>query len=107
MEWIFKYWIEALFGAVLAALGIAYRSMLARMRAEKAERDAMREGIKALLRDRILQCYDAYAARGEWPVYARDSAATLYHAYTALGGNGTVKQLMDQLNKLPTERRAA
>ena len=58
VDFIAKYWLEVLFGAALAALSAAYHALSKRIR----EQDAIRLGIVALLRDRIIGFYNHYWA---------------------------------------------
>lgn len=53
----------------------------------------MEEGIKCLLRQNIIDTYNKYDARGEMPIYAKESANAMYDAYHALGGNGIITDL--------------
>ena len=101
VDFIAKYWLEVLFGAALAALSAAYHALSKRIR----EQDAIRLGIVALLRDRIIGFYNHYWELGFCPIYARDNLLSMYKQYHKLGGNGTVTQLVEELQKLPTEKR--
>ena len=100
-----RYWAEVVFAGAVSALGVGYRHLIRRAKEQKAEQDAIRRGIQALLRDRIIQAYNHYTEKGNCPIYARDNIGTLYKDYQALGGNGTVAKLVEDLEKLPTERR--
>lgn len=117
MEWIAEYWLEALFGLVLAGLSAGYKNLAAKFRkareAEAAaiakqqeESAAVKGGMRAILRDRIIQAYNHYVhEKGSCPIFARDSTQAMYEAYHALGGNGMVDDLMEDLLDLPTEKR--
>lgn len=67
--------------------------------------DAVRLGVQALLRDRLIWAHDHYMARGEYPIYARENVEEMYKRYHALGGNGTVTNLVREMDGLPTETR--
>lgn len=117
MERIAQYWLEAVFGLMLAALSAGYRSLAAKFRQaraaeaaaiakQKEENAAVKGGMCALLRDRIIQAYNYYVHdKGCCPIYARDSTQAMYEAYHALGGNGMVDDLMEDLLALPTEAK--
>ena len=49
MDWIAKYWLEAVFGAVCAALGVAYKRLAKRVRTQREESRAIKEGLLAIL----------------------------------------------------------
>lgn len=101
IEFITHYWLEILFSAILAGFGAAYRVLSKKVR----EQDVIKQGIVALLRDRIIQTYNHYTDKGFCPIYALDNIHSLYEQYHHLGGNGTVTHLMEEIEKFPTERR--
>lgn len=85
---------------IIAGAVISY--MFALYRAKKRENDALRAGVQALLRDRIIQAYNHYVCEKEWiPIYAKESIDACYKSYEALGDNGVIDSLMEQLNELP------
>ncbi len=100
-EWVFRYWVEALFGLISLGLTIAYRRIACKVR----EQDAIKLGIQALLRDRIIQSYNHYQEKEFCPIYALENITALYTQYHALGGNGTVTELVERLKDLPSEIR--
>ena len=70
-------------------------------RAKKKENDALKAGVQALLRDRIIQAYNHYVQDKGWiPIYAKESIDACYKSYEALGDNGVIDNLMEQINEL-------
>ena len=87
--------INIIAGAVISYIFALYR-------AKKRENDALRAGVQALLRDRIIQAYNHYVCEKGWvPIYAKESIDACYKSYEALGDNGVIDSLMEQLNELP------
>lgn len=87
--------INIIAGAVISYIFALYR-------AKKRENDALRAGVQALLRDRIIQAYNYYVCEKGWvPIYAKESIDACYKSYEALGDNGVIDSLMEQLNELP------
>lgn len=85
---------------IIAGAVISY--MFALYRAKKRENDALRAGVQALLRDRIIQAYNHYVCEKGWiPIYAKESIDACYKSYEALGDNGVIDSLMERLNELP------
>lgn len=85
---------------IIAGAVISY--MFALYRVKKRENDALRTGVQALLRDRIIQAYNHYVCEKGWiPIYAKESIDACYKSYEALGDNGVIDSLMEQLNELP------
>ena len=97
MEWAAKYWAEAGFALALAAVTAWIKLTI-------SQQNAIKRGLKALLRDRIIQAYNDCAERGYCPIFAREGAEALYKEYKALGGNGTLAHLVTGLHALPTEK---
>lgn len=64
---------------------------------------ALFSGVRALLRDRIIQAYNHYHDKGFCPIYARENISTMLKAYTLLRGNGPIPGLVEALFELPTE----
>ena len=59
------------------------------------------KGLQALLRDRIIQAYNHYVQDRGWiPIYAKESIDACYKSYEALGDNGVIDNLMQQINEL-------
>lgn len=101
-EMIIAYWIEVVFGLILAAFASVYKINQTHFKKKLEEQDAIRLGVQALLRDRIIQSYNHYNDEQCVPIYARENLEHLYKQYKNLGGNGTITNLMEKLNDLPT-----
>jgi len=101
-EWIAKYWLEWLFGLVVTVIGIVIRKINIRVKETSAKNDAIELGIQALLRAQLVDDYNHYMAKGEFPIYARESFNQVYKQYKKLGGNGVMTDLHDKLIELPT-----
>ncbi|WP_304283245.1 hypothetical protein [Phascolarctobacterium succinatutens] len=86
--------INIIAGAVISYLFALYR-------AKKKENNALKAGLQALLRDRIIQAYNHYVQDKGWiPIYAKESIDACYRSYEALGDNGVIDNLMEQINEL-------
>lgn len=86
--------INIIAGAIISYLFALYRQ-------KKKENDALKAGLQALLRDRIIQAYNHYVQDKGWiPIYAKESIDACYRSYEALGDNGVIDNLMEQINEL-------
>ena len=86
--------INVVFGGVITLLITMYRQ-------KKKQNDALKAGLQALLRDRIIQAYNHYVQDKGWiPIYAKESIESCYKSYEALGDNGVIDNLMQQINEL-------
>lgn len=104
-EWLIKYWLEVLFGITTSVIIAGYKRLSRKVTDKFKEQDAIKSGIQALLRNSIIQSYNHYYEKGCCPIYALENVNALYTQYHALGGNGTVTELMERLKDLPTERK--
>ena len=59
LEFIVKYWLEFFFSGVLALLGAGYRKLNSKLK----EQEKMKEGILAILHDRLYQACRFYIQR--------------------------------------------
>lgn len=87
--------INIIAGAVISYIFALYHT-------KKKENDALKAGLQALLRDRIIQAYNHYCDDKKWiPIYALESINACFRSYEALGENGVINGLIEQLNDLP------
>ncbi|MGM9562121.1 MAG: hypothetical protein ACI3WT_07755 [Phascolarctobacterium sp.] len=97
-----EIFLDKFLGQIFNALAGAIITLLWTMlRAKKRENDALKEGMQALLRDRIIQAYNHYSDKGWIPIYAMESIEACYKSYEELGENGVIDNLMRQLRELP------
>ena len=100
-EWISRYWVEWLFGIVIAGMTWAIKRLSTRIKKEQAENKALRDGMKSLLRINLERECER-CQRDEWcgPV-KRSTIVDMYASYTGLGGNGGITSLVEQTLALP------
>lgn len=126
IEWIIQYWAQALFGGGIFTLLLAlikkqheqlkksfkgYHSLqegVSLLLEEREvvnikleEHDLLKASLRALLKDRIIQSYNHYTDKGYIPIYAHENIHNLYAQYENLGGNGTICNLINSIDKLP------
>ena len=115
-EWVVKYWVEWVFGLIIAGLGWAVKHLAGKVKAERAAREALEQqqkqeteaiknGMQSLLRRQILEDFKRVSADGYCGATMRDTIFAMFEAYTALGGNGTVKDAVAEVRELPMNRR--
>ena len=94
IEQMISHVLNLILGGVVSYIFALYRQ-------KKKENDALKAGLQALLRDRIIQAYNHYVQDKGWiPIYAKESIDACYKSYEALGNNGVIDNLMQQLNEL-------
>ena len=53
----------------------------------------------------LIEYHDKYVALGEIPSYAYDNFVEMYNAYHALGGNGMVTKMYDEIQALHLQKK--
>lgn len=70
------------------------------LKEQKKDRDANAKGTMLLLRVQLIEYHDKYVEEGEIPSYAYDNFDEMYKAYHALGGNGMVTKMYNEIQEL-------
>lgn len=99
IEFFIKYWLEVLFGFLLTIGGVIMKNFDAKLKRFQATEN----GVQALLRNSIIQTYNASMANKCLRIYERENVQHMFEEYTKLGGNGVIKGLVDKMYQLPTE----
>lgn len=100
MEEIFKIVISYI---IPTALGGILGFVSTRLKKNKKKEQAIEQGVQALLRNELVRRYREYEAKGEMSILDKENMEAMFIQYQNLGGNGTVKHLMDDLLELPTK----
>ena len=103
-EWITKYWVEWVFGLIIAVITFVVKKLFTRIKQEQEQNQAMRDGMKSLLMRQIQQDCESAVAEGFCPVETKKVIDTMYNAYHALGGNGVITGLRNSVIDLPTQK---
>lgn len=88
--------IPTAIGAILGFLGT-------KLKKNKNKDKAIEEAVQALLRNELIRRYREYKTKGEMTILDRENIEAMFKQYKNLGGNGTVKELMDELLEVPTK----
>lgn len=103
LDFIIRYWLQVVFGIIVSILSFIIKSIRTKVNSHSSQQDALKLGVQAMLRDRIISAYNEYEKLGYCPIYARENLQELTTQYFNLGGNGVVHDLVDKISKLPTE----
>lgn len=96
VQMIVAYLVPTVLGAIIGFFST-------KLKRNKKKDKAIEEGVQALLRNELIRGYREYEIKGELSILDRENIEEMFVQYQNLGGNGTVKQLMDELLKLPTK----
>lgn len=61
---------------------------------------ALCDGVLSLLRIQLIEYHDKYMTKNTIPLYIFENWDEMYKAYNALGGNGTVRRMNDDINMI-------
>lgn len=98
-EFIIRYWLEFVFSGCLFILGYISRLIFAKVK----RLSLVEQGLQALLRDRIMQSCSNCINQKCCSIYTLENISSMYEQYHALGGNGSVTKLVNEIKKLPTD----
>ena len=97
---VISYLIPTVLGGVIGWLTTKVKKA---KNAEEIKQTALEEGVKALLRNELVRRYREYEVKGTLSILDKENIEDMFKQYQNLGGNGTVKQLMEELMHLPTK----
>lgn len=114
MEYIFT----GLVSLAVAMLAFVLQSVLkenSRLKKEKEKADqekkeakqnevcALKEGVLCLLRVKLIEYHAKYTKLGYISSHGLENWLLMYKAYKALGGNGMIDHMKEEIEKLPIE----
>lgn len=100
-EFILKHIGELIFTGISGVLAAAYRSLSKRIKAQEEERKAVKEGLLAIMHDRLYHSCTFYIKQGSIDTGGLKNLEYLYKSYHALGGNGTGTELYNRAKAMP------
>lgn len=89
--------------SVPAAIMAVYKMMIRQIKDVRAQNDAIKLGLQALLRAQLIADYNKWSEKGYAPIYARENFENCWRQYHALGANGVMDDIHERFRDLPTE----
>jgi len=99
-EFICTYWLEVIFSLVISGLSFALSLVVASVKKKSKEQDAVKEGVVAILHDRLFQSGMYFINKGEIGLSELRNIERMYEAYHNLGGNGTGTEVYERVREL-------
>lgn len=96
LESVIVYIITTIIGAILGFIAAKFKK-------NKKKDLAIEQGVQALLRNEIIRRYREFESKGEISILDKENLEEMFEQYKKLGGNGTVKKMMDDLLDLKTK----
>lgn len=100
---ILSYLIPTTIGAILGIISTKLKKNKQIDEEKEKKEKAIEEGLQALLRNELVRRYREYETKGELTILDKENIEAMFKQYEILGGNGTVKHLMEELLNLPTK----
>lgn len=75
------------------------------LKRQKKDRDANSKGTMLLLRVQLIEYHDKYMKQGSIPSYAYENFMEMYSAYHALGGNGMITKMHEEIHELHLNKK--
>lgn len=92
---------EVLLQTYLTILPAITGYMVYLLKRQKKDRDANSKGTMLLLRVQLIDYHAAWTLKGYITRYGMDNFIEMYNAYHALGGNGMITHLKEDIENLP------
>ena len=107
MEALWQTFLTALISGFAGWLIASLRARAESQHRKEQESDkqlkALEDGVRALLHDRLFSFYTQYESAESIPSKTWPEIEQMYHAYHALGGNGTGTRLFELLEQKPLQ----
>lgn len=96
---------ELIIAVVVAAVPVLFGYIVWLLKRQNRERSANSKANMLLLRVHLIECHDKYMAVGEIPSYVYQNFNDMYDAYKALGGNGMITKMHEEIEELHLKRK--
>lgn len=67
------------------------------LESHRNKEQAIKDAVQSLLRDRLIEKYRLFKTMGEMTILDKENMDALFEEYKKLGGNGMIKELMEDL----------
>lgn len=107
-EFIAQYWIQIGFTFIIFLFTTGYKFLNTKIRRAIIEQDATKNGIKALLKDRIIQAYSHSMEKGFCLIHELDHIVEMQKEYETLlikNEVNNIPRLIHELGKLPKREK--
>lgn len=108
LEWIASHIGETLFTLISGGIIVWCKDLNKKIKERKAEQEALKSGLLAILHDRLFSICNQYLAMDYIPVDKSeeilDNAKIIYDAYHDLGGNSTGTAIYKKFMKLQVRK---
>ena len=100
-ELILKYWVEVLLTAISSFVAFTYKKIRKRFEEQDKKREAIENGVQALLRNELIKNFREYKQKGEITLLDKENMDHMFKEYFNLGGNGMMKEVYEEFKEIP------
>ena len=100
LDFILEYWLEFAFTLIVTFLSFLIKRLYSKLKQELTTQKLLKEGMIAILHDRLYQICTKFIEKGEITVDELENLEYLYKSYNNLGGNGTGTALFNRCKDL-------
>jgi hypothetical protein len=101
---VLRYYLEISMAATVSAVGFMYRRVNINRTEAKVEATAIMDGMRDLLRDRILGLWRVCKIQTGLSIEDRDNLESMYKSYHNLKGNGNIEDVYQKDEGIPNYR---
>ena len=92
-----------LFSVVLNIILLyGFKNYISKQKETERRQNAIENGLRSLLRDRIIQSCFKYTKQGHVPIEELDNVTAMFNAYKDLNGNGATEAIYNRFLTIPT-----
>lgn len=102
MKLVEAYLIQVFSVVLNIVLLYGFRKYTERQRKTELKQQAIENGLRSLLRDRIVQSCVKYTKQGNVPLDELENVTGMFEAYKGLDGNGAAEAIYKRFLNLPT-----
>ena len=99
-ETILKWFITFALGTIIGFIGTLLKKEKQKNKEMEKKDKAIENAVQALLRNELIRRYREYKTKGEMTILDKENIDHLYTEYKNLGGNGTVKELYEDMEEI-------
>ena len=103
LQIVLSYLIPTILGGLLGFISTKLKKNKEKEEEEKKKINVLELGVQALLRNEIIRRYREFESKGEISILDQENLDEMFIQYQNLGGNGTVKKMMNDLYELKTK----
>ena len=106
-QMVISYLVTAILSAVIGFISTKLKNNVQEQKEkdeeEKKKIKTLENGVRALLKNELVQAYREFKDKGEISILDRENLEEMFKEYKELNGNGTLTKMMNELLNLKTK----